>query len=69
MEQGTKAFETYVVSTPHDGTLQPGLDKALEDRGIPSPVRAQQPVIHKQQDISVDYTNARHEEAGLPRAL
>ena len=68
MEQGVKGFETSVVSPPRDDRLQPGWNKALEAMRIPSPVRAQQPVIHKQQDISVDY-GRRQGDDDIPRAL
>ena len=69
MEQGIKGFETSVVSPPHDERLQPGWNKALEDLRIPSPVRSQQPVILKKQEVSVDYVDGQTNELALPRAL
>ena len=76
MEPGVGKFETSVYSNRGTavgngvGGLAPGSAEEEAAR-IPSPVRAGQPVIHKQQDFSVDvdYTDARYKEIGIPRAL
>ena len=76
MEPGVGKFETSVYSN-RGTTVGVGSDAlvprsaAEQDVRIPSPVRAGQPVIHKQQDFSVDvdYTDERYKEMGIPRAL
>ena len=67
----TAAYSNRKVSVGGGlGRLAPGLAEEEVAR-LPSPVRAGQPVIHKQQDFSVDvgYADARYKEIGMPRAL
>ncbi len=65
MEQSSKGFESSVETPPQDGALRPELEKASQDRGMPRPLRTQQPVIHKQKD----YAEAGDGELAIARAL
>lgn len=69
MEQGSKAFENLVVSAPPNERTHSGLNRELDERGIPSSDRAHQPVIHRQQDFEVVHSDTRAEKYEIARVL